>query len=484
MPTADHPLEHCLDLARRGWRPATGNTVLLAVSGGPDSVALVRLTLDLAAELQLRPILAHMHHGVRGIAADQDREFVSQLAQTHQLPFLETRWAPARPAGFEESARTARYAWLNQIALAHDARFVATGHTRDDQVETILHRILRGTGIRGLGGMPAQRKLSANVNLIRPLLEITRNTLQSYLHHLRQPYCVDATNQDLSRTRARIRHTLLPLLRADFNPRIDHALLRLARTASDHNALENKLLQSLMPRAILELSSSAVSFSYPVFLQIPQPLQIPFLRHVWSRAPFPERRMRHSDWRRLAQAVRAARTGPVFPGAIRLVASADRITFHRSEEWTQPQSFQIFVPLASVTNTPGGRLSTGTDPLPDSDQVEVIDADQITPVFPAPSNPCLTLRTVAPGDRFEALGMEGRERRVHAFLRTRGVPGSRRAETLVLCDAVGIIWVVGHRLAHRVRVTDSTTRRIYLSWQPRDESPAPANLAAPGKDAP
>ena len=197
-----------------------GRTWVVAVSGGSDSVGLLRVLHALAAELGLSLTVAHLDHGVRGEASRADAVFVEELAGELGLPCDLGQWQPTRISHFEADARRARYAWLYEVAHARRASAVAVGHTRDDQAETILHRIVRGTGLRGLAGIPERRVLSWDppVALVRPLLSISRQSIRESLGALGQPYREDASNADLARTRARIRHDLLPRLARNTTP--------------------------------------------------------------------------------------------------------------------------------------------------------------------------------------------------------------------------------------------------------------------------
>ncbi len=212
-----------------------GRSWLVAVSGGSDSVGLLRLLHRSGEPLGLRLSVAHLDHGVRGAEARADAEFVGALASSLGLPFYLGTWQPTRAAHFEADARQARYDWLAEIAKGPAAAdVIATGHTRDDQAETILHRILRGTGMRGLSGIPTHRVLCSRppLRLVRPLLGVSRGEIRDYLGSMNQVFCEDMSNADQSRTRARIRQDLLPKLAAEYNPEIVDALVRLGSLAS------------------------------------------------------------------------------------------------------------------------------------------------------------------------------------------------------------------------------------------------------------
>ncbi len=213
-------------------------TVLLAVSGGADSVALLRAMAALKTRGAGRLCVAHFNHQLRD-GADEDERFVVDLCQRFDLVCETGRHDVEQSAtlsgeGIEETARRVRYAFLSETAGRLGARFVATAHTADDQAETILHRIVRGTGIVGLAGMSRSRPFGP-VTLLRPLLSIRRHELLEYLSDLGQPFREDPSNADRRFTRNRIRHELLPLLAKQYNSSVVEAVLRLgllaARTA-------------------------------------------------------------------------------------------------------------------------------------------------------------------------------------------------------------------------------------------------------------
>src|SRR5262249_20196828 len=157
------------------------------------------------------------------------------------------RWRPHRPSHFEADARRARYEWLIEVARQRGASVVAVGHTRDDQAETILHRILRGTGPRGLGGIPRRRARATDppIELVRPLLDVSREEIRSYLADLGQPFREDASNADLGRTRARIRQDLLPRLVREYNPDVANAIVRLGGLARSSGRVIDASLRAL-----------------------------------------------------------------------------------------------------------------------------------------------------------------------------------------------------------------------------------------------
>ena len=212
-----------------------GNRVAVAVSGGADSVALLRVLLELREQLGVVLVVAHFNHQLRGHDSDGDERFVADLAGHHDLQFFAGRadvrlHSVARKLSLEHAARDLRYRWLSSLAGEHELDAVATGHTFDDLAETVLMKFLRGAGTRGLAGIRPMMTLD-DLPVVRPLLETSRGEIERYLHSIGQPWREDHTNRDTHLTRNRIRHQLLPLLERDYNPNIRYVLSETAEIA-------------------------------------------------------------------------------------------------------------------------------------------------------------------------------------------------------------------------------------------------------------
>jgi len=318
MPTGDAWFDRIGRRIKRWCRPRSlGNVWVVAVSGGGDSVALVRVLHQLAKGANLRLSVAHLDHGVRGEAARADAAFVFELAESLGLPCDLGRWQPVRAAHFESDARRARYAWLLELAQARRASVVAVAHTSDDQAETILHRVVRGTGLRGLAGMPRRRVLSSDpkVSLVRPLLDVSRSQLRDYLAALGQPFREDQSNADLARTRARIRHDLLPRLMAEYNPRVAEALVRLGALAEAMQTSLESQLDELERAAVITKAPDCVVLKQGFLGSVPLFLRTEVLRRVWRRAGWPEQGMSARRWWRLAVLVQSKSIKKVMIGA-------------------------------------------------------------------------------------------------------------------------------------------------------------------------
>ena len=246
-----------------------GDRIGIGVSGGADSVALLRLFAELRLQLGIELFVLHFHHQLRGSDADQDELFVAELARDFHLEFASDRAdvaGEARRNGWnvEDAARRLRYKFFAGAAASRGLKRIAVAHTLDDQAETVLAHLLRGTGPTGLAGIHPVAGLT-----IRPLLDIGRDELRKYLSGLGQAWCEDLTNQDTSRMRARIRHQLIPLLQRDFEPAAVMRLARLAGLAREEElfwrALEQERFAALVtPEPSGEFSVSIADLLSPL----------------------------------------------------------------------------------------------------------------------------------------------------------------------------------------------------------------------------
>jgi tRNA(Ile)-lysidine synthase len=241
-----------------------GHRIAVAVSGGLDSVALLRLFVELKLKLGVVVSVAHFNHQLRGAGSDADEHFVADLARTHDLPFHCGRgdvaaYSSEHHLSLEAAARVLRYQFFSRLMTEGLVDRVATAHTLDDQAETVLLRLVRGAGTKGLAGIyPIVRvsKINAEHSIIRPLLEIKREDLESYLASFRQNWCEDSSNRDLRHSRNRLRHGIMPRLVRDLNPSIQSTLAETAEIAREEEAHWNQEVEQVLPLVWNEDDSS------------------------------------------------------------------------------------------------------------------------------------------------------------------------------------------------------------------------------------
>jgi tRNA(Ile)-lysidine synthase len=300
-----------------------GTVGVVAVSGGPDSIALAHALVH-SSPVQ-RIVIAHVNHRLRGAESDADEAFVAALPAiwrpedptrlTCRVTRFDTR-EEARGENLEAFAREQRYKWLAQMARTEEAAWVAAAHTADDQAETVLFRLLRGSGLDGLRAMPACRPLEGAIDLVRPLLTARRADVLAYLQSEQQPFREDSSNRDCTFTRNRIRHDLMPRLEADHNPALVASLCRLAEQAQDVQAEMHALAAELLNRAELPRAGDMLVFRRDVLAAAPPHRVREMFRLVWTREGWPQSAMGFDEWQRLVTLVHGDVPAWDLPGGV------------------------------------------------------------------------------------------------------------------------------------------------------------------------
>jgi len=300
------------------WPPSTWRdvTALVAVSGGADSVALLRGMVAVRQQGEGQIIVAHFNHGLRGDESGADEAFVVKLCGrsdlTHEIGRMEQRVCDEdsppnasgnvrSPSAPEADARDWRYRFLRQTAARVGARFVVTAHTADDQAETVLHRALRGTGIAGLAGIRPYRELIPGVALVRPMLNTRRTEVIQYLKAIGQEYREDSTNADLGFTRNRIRHELLPQIADAYNPNVIEALNRLGSMAGDVQALVDELVGQTADRCVKKSLANEVTIDCRPLHSVKGFVVRQLLIGIWTDQAWPQQAMSYDKWDQLAK---------------------------------------------------------------------------------------------------------------------------------------------------------------------------------------
>jgi tRNA(Ile)-lysidine synthase len=485
--------------------PGTTRGILLACSGGPDSTALARLAV-LARERAAGegspwpPVwLGHIHHGMRGASADEDAAFVRELAAALGLPFLEARVdvpaiARERKLSPEVAAREARYEAFARWASELPADAVLLGHTADDQAETVVLRILRRSGLRGLAGIPESRDLIPAVGagppprVVRPLLAWKRAEILTVLEELGQPFRNDPTNRDLSIPRNRVRERILPLLRAEFPPAAEDALLEVARVAGnvvrdldamareawagarrglDSIEIDRRVLEALPPTVRLFLLERAALEAGPV--------RPPSLRRLEEVASwFDGTEGLSSD------ASGAGRKAADLGGGIRAELRRDALVLAAG----RPREPSPPVPLPIPGAARWGDWEIRAEPVEGIEGIQRPPAGARDILLAAPGpfsemvdRAALTgsfrVRGRRDGDRFHPLGAPG-SKKLKEFLRERGVHPTARGRVPLVADEKGIVWVVGHRIGepYRIRPESRSFVRLQASDHRHQDEPS------------
>ncbi len=321
--------QFALDWPPHAWQDVH---VAIALSGGADSVALLRATLDLKRQVGGKgEIFAlHVNHQLRGQESEGDADWCAGLCRRLGVSLQVLRGNVAARAalegdGLESAAREERYTLLTTAAGELGARYLATAHTRDDNIETMLFRLLRGTGLRGLRGIATTRMLSPSLTAVRPLLSCARHDVVEYLAALGQDFRTDSSNASRDFTRNRIRAELLPLLRADYNSNVDDAIERLADQASEMYEFVETKARELLGTASATASDGELTLQVSALSGKPLVVVREVVRIAWREAKLPEQAMTHDWWCQLADLAAGGASGVVLnlPGNVRASVLGD-----------------------------------------------------------------------------------------------------------------------------------------------------------------
>ncbi len=280
--------------------------VAIAFSGGADSAALLRAVLALKQKCggQGEICALHVNHHLRGAESDGDAQWCADMCRKLKIPMQILDGNVFARAhidgdGLEAAARAERYALLTAAAEARGARYLFLAHNRDDQVETVVFRLLRGTGLRGLMGIATSRPLTASLTLARPLLGCTRSEILKYLATLGQDFRIDSSNSDLAFTRNRLRRELLPILRSEYNSQFDDALVRLAAQAGELHQFVETQAQAVLEASREWMTASGFALNIAPLRQQPPLLVSEVMRLAWREAHFAEQAMTREWWSEL-----------------------------------------------------------------------------------------------------------------------------------------------------------------------------------------
>lgn len=485
-----------------------GETVIVGVSGGPDSLCLLHVLRRLAPDLSLSLRVAHLNHQMRGEDADADAAYVAKLAADWGLPAtIESADVPAiarsHNLATEEAARRTRYAFLAQVANQVGARTIAVAHNADDQTETVLMHWLRGSGLAGLRGMLPATPLSGlrldigdwrlrneeagdngqspisdlqSLTLIRPLLDIPRTDIETYCaeHNLKPRF--DRSNLDTTFFRNRLRHDLIPYLET-YNVNIREVLRRSASVvAADYELLHGQL-EIAWRRVVRSESDRAVTFDLVAWRALPLALRRSTIRQAIHRLRRALRNINFVHVENAVQVLEAGETGAkaTLPQGLMLTISYDTFTIADEDYRALPdlplllEKQPVPVDMPGRTRLPRSAwvLKAGVSPRPavrDDALTSVRDWEAYLDAEAVGS--FAKLRPRHRGDRFCPLGMGGRSKRLNEFMINEKIPTSWRDRIPLLVNQRGqIVWVCGWRPDDRARVTDSTQQVVWLRFE-------------------
>ncbi|MEA3438043.1 MAG: tRNA lysidine(34) synthetase TilS [Thermodesulfobacteriota bacterium] len=454
------------------------DSVLVGVSGGPDSVALLNVLLKVASELSFTLGVAHLNHGIRSIDSDQDAEFVASLAKKLELPFYIKKkdvlsYKKHHKLSLEEAARRVRYEFFHQIAGENKYNKIALGHQGNDNAELVLMYLFRGSGPVGISGIPPVRDNSNKYGIIvRPFLGLTRHEIMDYLTAKKLEYVTDTSNEDTKILRNKVRSELIPLLKESYNPRIIETVNRFSSIIrSDEEWIEG-IITPFYEDIILYSKEKEIALSIPKLVRIHMSPKRRVIRRAIENIKGDLRRITFSH---IVSIIKLLERVPAFgsldlPGTITVIRKEDTL-YISSGEKVRPKigshSENIERPLFEYTIREPG-LKPESLCIKETGfrlRFSVISAKKIAKIQSAGQQVAffdmnsldfpLFVRNFRHGDRFTPFGMTGSQKLKKFFINNK-ISRTKRASCPVLLSANKIIWVAGYRQDEFGKVTQST----------------------------
>jgi tRNA(Ile)-lysidine synthase len=472
LPAGSSSLEKRILSFIREYGLVSGNEkVVVAVSGGPDSVCLVHLLNAVKDHLNIQLHIAHLDHGLRGEESEAEADYVSKLAEKLGLPLtIETRdvgkWSREKKISLEEAAREVRYRFLDETARQAGATRVAVGHTRDDQVETTLMHYLRGAGTQGLRGLRPAAPLpyaahDDGIWVIRPLLSVRREETVSCCRDYGLQPCTDSSNKDTRFLRNRVRLELIPLLK-QYNPEIEDALIRLADLAGEDADFIDEQASAVCNQVATREGCMTCLDSGKV-RSLPLALQRRVFRIVLGQTYGSLRDVEAAHVDSLVRLL-FGNTGKCVYLPDGVLAANERNRMIISDPgasicpWpVQDREYSLKVPGETII--PGWRVTASV-----MNENFFREDDIFSASFdPKKTGGRLLVRGRRPGDRFHPLGMT-HSRKLQDFMVDSSIPRTWRDAVPIVCSPSQIVWVVGWRMDERVKVTTSTDGVLRLEF--------------------
>ncbi len=448
-----------------------GEKIVAAVSGGPDSVCLLHILNELKEKLNIKLHIAHLDHQLRGKESEADARYVSRLAVKMGIPAtIEKKDVAAyRSKGklsLEEAAREQRYGFFANVAEKENADCVVVAHTRDDDVETILMHILRGSGITGLRGLQPRSVLQMGeekscINVVRPLLTVTREETRQYCTQYKLRPRTDTSNLSTKFTRNRIRLELLPALKT-YNPRIEDALLRLSAIADEEMLfLEEQAAQYWGD--VAEEFDNAVALDIKKIIHMPVVLQRQFMRwavkYLWGNTMDIEADHIEDMVRFMSKA--SGKT-LCLPQGLRLNTEYGKLIVSRDDAEICP--FPVLegehgLKVPGQTDIPGWSIVTGIKGA----KGDYFEGNLVASFDARTAGTDLTVRARKQGDSFQPLGMK-QSKSLQEFMVDAKIPRSWRERIPLVCSGGDILWVAGWRISDRFKISPGTRKILRIEF--------------------
>ncbi len=457
---------------------AKGASILIAVSGGPDSICLLHLLFLLSDSYQLKIAVAHFDHCLRGQESRRDKDFVEMVCKVNSITFFSEKGdvltvAHKNARGIQETARQLRYAFLRKTAIEHGFEYTATGHTCDDQAEEIIFRLVRGAGPQGLSGI----KLKREDNVIRPLLFCTKREILEHLNRYEIGFVEDSSNLQTKYTRNKIRHLLMPIIEKEFNPTAANAIYRSARLLAEECRALNSIAETAYPRCRAKgVEIPGLFLNRDILLEWPRAIRKRIYKKALAELGMDYELIRYDHLEKIDEINLSDSGSSLYnlPKGYVVIKSYDLVCFlkefsflkmgktmdteHFSLTIDRPGRFKL-KGVGTVIVEPAGCSEVSIPCKHFLPRPLFLDLDTIS--FP------LKITFRKSGDRFQPLGLD-KEVKLKKFLINRRIPRFIRDFLPILRIGDKIVAICGVEISQLVKIGTDTNNCLKISWQPED----------------
>jgi len=461
-------LQKVLKVIKENSLITEGSHVIVGLSGGTDSVCLFRLLLELRDEIAFTMSAIHIHHGIREITADRDAQFVKDICEQESIPvtvIYEDIPGIVEKSGesIEECARRVRYEYFAKELLNYENGVIAVAHHIDDQAETVLFRMIRGTGVKGLKAMRVR-----NGSIIRPLLGLTREEITEYLSINEYKYCVDETNEDTLYSRNGIRHLVMPELNKICSQASSH-IAELADEAAKIDEYLDSKAHELYEKSILEDDGKVKTFSVSVLSEDAEVIKSRAIRIIIENIIHSLKDVTRDHVDAVLSLLNKEKSSSLdLPKGISVLKEGDLLIFTVGDK-DKNENNKLYIEI----NGPGRYIidenrvldmeiesvSEGFSP-PRNLYTKWIDCDKI--------NPDLCIRTRQEGDYLVA-DLKGSRKSISRYMIDEKIPKSKRDDILLLASGSEVYWVIGYRISESVKITDETVKVVKITIKEIEE---------------
>jgi len=434
--------------------------VVVALSGGPDSTALLVILTQVAEEIGFNLIAAHINHGLRGEESNEDEKYSRELSEKMGVAFVTQRVEQTKVdkgVSAEDFYRRQRYSFLNKVAKEQQAQKIALGHNLQDQAETVLLNLLRGSGLEGLRGILPMR----DGKFIRPLIEVSRREIISFLNARGIQYRQDSSNESRKYLRNKIRGELIPYIKEKFNPKIEENLAQTAEILRNEDEFIRQYVLEAMDSPYIQRQKSLISLSIAYINKLPPAIRMRFLKALLESLNPEKNGFSFIHIKTLENLAQKKRSGKriSLPADITARREYDNLILERKKACPKRIEYEYTMKIPGSINIQTRnltvRLQTTNRNYVDwgSENKVYMDLDKIS--LP------LILRNKRDGDWFQPLGMKGRKK-IKTFFIDRKIPRNKRDKIMLIADQLSVVWIEKMHLNDRVKITKETKNVLEL----------------------